>query len=125
MTATRRRRPSCMLVMVQIPSSSEVQPDGDGAGVPLQPFGPTERDSGRTQHPESFRAAFQDRGPLDEVEHAQARRETGGTGGREDVVGTADIVSDRLGRMAAEENRPGVADLRRKFVSIRGFDLQM
>ena len=53
--------------------------------------------------------AADDRGALDEVVDRQARREPRGAAGGQDVVRAGHIVADRLWRVAAEEDRPGVA----------------
>ena len=70
--------------------------------------------------------AFEDRGALHEVEHAEARREARRARGRQHVVGAADVVADRLRRVGAEEDRAGVADLRRPAASASArLDLEM
>ena len=60
--------------------------------------------------PQLLGAELEDRGALHEVEHRQARREARRAGGRQHVVGAADIVADHLRRVAAEEDRAGIAD---------------
>ena len=70
-------------------------------------------------------AAFQDRGSLHEVKYAKARREAGGARRRQHVIGAADIIADGLGRMAAEEDGPGIADLGGEFIRVLGLDFEM
>ena len=79
----------------------------------------------RSQRAQLVRPAFQDRGPLHEIEHAEARREPRRARRRQHVVGAADIVADRLRRVGPEEDRAGIADLRGKRFRIRGHDFQM
>ena len=54
--------------------------------------------------------AFEQRRALHEVEHAEPGGEARRARRRQHVVGAADIVADRLGRMRAEEDRAGVVD---------------
>ncbi len=57
-----------------------------------------------------IRPAFQHRGALHEVEHAEAGRKPRRARRRQHMVGAADVIADRLRRMGAEENRAGIAD---------------
>src|SRR3954466_4905806 len=111
--------------MIEPSRPSEVQPDRDGTGGAPEALGSAERDGGGSQGPQGLWAAFQDRGSLQEVENAEARREPGRTGRRKDVVGSAHVISDRFRRVAAQKDRPGVADLEREFVRVLGCDLQV
>ncbi len=51
-------------------------------------------------------AAFQDRGALDEIEHAEARREARRARGRQHVVRAADIIADRFRRIGSRQRSP-------------------
>ena len=55
-----------------------------------------------------------ERGALEEIGDAEPAREARRARGRQHVVGAGDIVADRLGRMAAEEDRAGMTDLLRQ-----------
>ena len=92
-------------------ASSPVEPDRDRAGVGVEALRPRRARSppGRARASCSG-AAFEDRGALHEVEHAEARREARRARGRQHVVGAGDIVADRLRRVRAEEDRAGIAD---------------
>ena len=76
----------------------------------VEPFGLGQRDRRRREAPQLLGAELEDRGALHEVEHRQAGREARRARGRQHVVGAADIVADRLRRVAAEEDRAGIAD---------------
>ena len=76
----------------------------------VEPFGLGQRDRRRRQRRNCSGAELQDRGALHEIEHRQAGREARRARRRQHVVGAADIVADRLRRVAAEEDRAGIAD---------------
>src|SRR3712207_5604199 len=63
---------------------SEVQAHGDGARMSLEPLGAAERDGGGPERAQRVGAAFEDRGALHKIEDAQARREAGRAGRRQD-----------------------------------------
>ena len=92
---------------------------------PSSPLRTPERDRCRAERPQSVRIAFQDRGSLHEVKHAEARGETGRAGRGQDVVRTAHIIADGLRRVAAEEDRAGIADLGRELLRILRLDFEM
>src|SRR6478735_8190742 len=121
-TFARRFGPRCFSA---IPKTSQVQPDRDGAGMPLKALRPAEAYRRRTERPQALRCASEDRRPLHEVENPEARGEPGRTGGRQDVVGTADIVADRLRGVRPEEDRAGVAHLRGERLRILRLDLEV
>ena len=77
----------------------------------LKAFGFGKNDRRRPEDPQLLGVKPQDRGALHIVEHAEAGGEARRAGGRQHMVGAADIVADDLGRMAANENRAGIADL--------------
>ena len=72
-----------------------------------------------------LRAELQHRGALHEVEHRQARREARRARGRQHVVGAADIVADDLRRVAAEEDRAGIAHAREEAFGVGDGELDM
>ena len=90
--------------------SSRVEAHRDRAGMRVEPFGFAERDRGRAERAQLLGPAFEDRGALHEIEHAEPGREARRARGRQHVVRAADIVADRLRRMRAEEDRAGIAD---------------
>jgi hypothetical protein len=84
---------------------SSVEPDGDGAGVRVEPFGGAEHDRGAAERAQLLRPAFEDRGALHEIEHAEAGGEPRRPRRRQDVVRAGDIIADRLRRVRADEDR--------------------
>ena len=91
----------------------------------IEPFGFGERDRGGAERAQLVGPAFEDRGALHEVEHAEPGREAGRARGRQHVVGAADIIADRFGRMGAEEDRAGVADAAGEALGVLRDDLKM
>ncbi len=89
------------------------------------PSARAERDGGAGERAQLLRAAFEDRGALHEVEHAEPGRETRRTRRRQHVVGAGDIIADRLRRVGADEDRAGIADARGEALGIGGGDFQM
>src|SRR5205085_640788 len=66
----------------------------------FETFGLAERHRRRPQRTQLVWPAFEDRGSLHEVEHREARRESCRARRRQHMVGAADIVADRLGRVS-------------------------
>src|ERR1700731_66835 len=73
-----------------------------------------ERNRRRPERGKLLGAAFENRGALHEVEHAEARGKPRRARGRQHVVRARHIIADRLRRMGAEKDRAGVADLPRE-----------
>ena len=71
------------------------------------------------------RAAFEDRGALHEIEHAEARGEARRARRRQHMVGAGDIIAYRLRRIGADEDRAGVADPRGQILGVFAGDFQM
>ena len=78
-----------------------------------QTFGFGEVDGRRAKARKGIGVATQEGRTLHEVLHPKPGRIAGGTRGGKNVVGTAQIIADRFGRVAAKENRTGVGDLAR------------
>ena len=76
----------------------------------IKPFCLSETDRRRGQRRQARSIAADERAALEEVENAEARGEARAARRRQYMVGTGDIVADRLGRMAAEEDRTRVAN---------------
>ena len=88
----------------------------------LEPFGTAERDRRRPELGQLGRAELEDRGPLHEVEHAEARGKPCRPGSRQHVIGPGNVVADRLRGVRAEKDRTRVADLRREPLAIGGIE---
>src|SRR3546814_14562523 len=72
-----------------------------------KPLGRRERDRGRTDGRQSVRVKREEAGALHEVGDRQPARKARAAAGGQDMVGPGDIIADRLGRLATEEDRPG------------------
>ena len=83
----------------------------DRAAVRVEALGLGQRQRRRAERGQRLRRAGHDRGALQEVGDAEAAREARRARGRQHVVGAGDIVADRLGRVAADEDRAGMRDL--------------
>src|SRR5436190_24051756 len=59
---------------------------------------------------EACSVATDERTALQEIENAETRGKPRAPGRRQDMVGTSDIVADRLGCVTAEKDRPGMID---------------
>ena len=90
-----------------------------------EPFGFAEGDRRGPQRRERPRVAPQQRGALDEVEHAETGGEARRARGRQHVIGAADIIADRLGREGAEKDGADVVDAATQRVGVAGDDFQM
>ena len=77
----------------------QIEPQSDRARMGIEAFGLAQRHRRRPQRAQLVRPAFQDRGALHEVEHAEPGGEPRRTRRRQHVVGAADIVADRLRRV--------------------------
>ena len=110
-TATRRCLSQPALFS---PGSSPVEADRDRARVGVEPFGLAERDRRGPERAQLLGPAFEQRGALHEIEHAEARREARRARGRQHVVGAGDVIADRFRRVRAEEDRAGIADFGRR-----------
>ena len=84
-----------------------------------------ERDGGGAERAQLLRPAFEQRGALHEIEHAEARRKARRARGRQHVVGAGDVIADGFRRMRADEDRAGIADFRHQRLGVVGGDLQM
>ena len=87
-------------------------PEFNCPGMGVQPFGSTERDRGIGKSAQLLGPAFEDRGALHEIEHAEPGGETCRARGRQHVVRSGDVIADRFRRMRADEDRAGIADFR-------------
>ncbi len=96
-----------------------------GAGMGIEPFRLAERDRGGAERAQLVGPAFEDRGALHEIEHAEAGREAGGARGRQHVVRAADIVANCLGRVCPEKDRAGIADAAGEALGIGARDLEV
>ena len=91
-------------------SVAAIQPYGDGTGVRGKPFRLGERQSGRTEPGERIGCASHQGGALQKIGDAQPPREARRTRGRQDMIGSGDVVADCFGRMATKEDRAGVGN---------------
>src|SRR3546814_2249834 len=85
-------------------------PDAERMGG--KPLGSRERHRGGSDRGEARFVEREEAGALHEVGDRQAARKARAASGGEDMVGTGDIIADRLGGLAAEEDRTRVADQR-------------
>ncbi len=90
-----------------------------------RPFGLGERKGCRRERCQRLGRARDERRALDEVGDAQAAREARGARRRQHVVGAGDVIADRFGRVAAEEDRAGVADAPRPRLGQRHLQRQL
>ena len=67
----------------------------------------------------------QQRGALHEIQHRQAGGEARRARGGQHMVGPGDVIAHRFGRVAAQEDRAGMAHLLQQRFRIGGGDLQM
>src|ERR1700687_2521963 len=96
-------------VMPELASAARVEARGDRACVGVETFGLCQRDGGRSKIRQRPRIAGDKRRALHEIEHRKAGGEACGARGGQYVIGSGNIISDRLGRVAAEEDRARVA----------------
>src|SRR5271156_5583593 len=107
------------------PQVLRFEPHRDRARMGLERFGFTERYGRGPERRERLRVAFEDRGALHEVEHAETRGEPGRARGRQDMVRAADVVADRLGGKRPKEDRASIPDLVAQCLGALGHDLEM
>src|SRR5690606_15890365 len=93
-------------------STFRVQPDSDRGCMAVEIFGACKRNGRRAEGAKLVRTQLEDRGALDEIEHRQPRREPRRARRRQYVVRAADIIADDFRRVAADEDRTGIADFR-------------
>src|SRR5882762_7137239 len=74
----------------------------------IEPLCRGEADRRRGERGEARSIAADDRAALHEIEDAEAGGETRAARRRQYVVRPGDVIADRLGGVAAEENRAGV-----------------
>ena len=91
----------------------------------VQPLGARETHGGRSDRGKRGFVAADEGGAFHEVEHPESGGETRAAGGRQNVVGAGDVIADRFGGMAPQENSPGMANAFRKIVGLVDRELQM
>src|SRR3984893_17562569 len=87
------------------------QPDRQRQRMSLQPFRFSETDRRWTERGEASLIATEQRGTLDEIQHAKTGGKARASARRQDMVGSTEIVPDGLGGVAAEEYGAGVLNL--------------
>src|SRR6185369_16085128 len=102
-----------------------VQPDGDGAAMGGQPLRFGERQRRRAQVRERLGIAGKYARALEKVQHRQSGRKPRRTRGRQNVVGSGDVVADRFGRVSPKKRGTGMMDPREKGFRIGGGNLEM
>src|SRR5215470_3771225 len=86
------------------------EPDRQRQGMRLEAFRPGETDRGRAERCKARRIAADERAALEKIENAKPGGIPRAPSRRQDMVGSGDVIADRFGRMAAEEDRSGMAD---------------
>ncbi len=107
------------------PGAVWVKANVNAEGMRREAFSLGERDGGGSDAMQGRVIGGGVSGALQEVEHGEAGGELGGAAGRQDVVGAGDVISDRFGRVRAEEDGASVADLAEHRIGVGEDELQV